>query len=100
VTEHEEGLDIRPEYPEGSRFRISFDVTIPRDARLNCTNFFGDTIVAGTGGEVAIRSTNGRIELRDLAKPVHVWSRGAAPLFAYGLREGGDFVLHDTQAEF
>jgi hypothetical protein len=100
VTPHEGGLDVRTQYPEAP-IEINYTISVPRDANVQCKNRLGDTVVHGVGGDVTVDSTIGRVELKDLARPVRVLAQGGSqPLFAFGLKQGGDFALRDVQAEF
>lgn len=79
---------------------VDYDVTIPKDASVNCKNTWGDTGVKGVGGAVHIDSMYGHVELADIAGPVAVRAHGELPLNATGLRQGGQFELTGTLAEF
>ena len=79
---------------------VNYVVTVPKDAAVMCDNAFGDTVVRGTGGPLVLNTWFGVVDIRDIAGPANVTARGEFPLHAYGLRQGGTFVLRDTEGEF
>lgn len=101
AKQSESGLEIKTRYPEiQAPVEVNYLIVLPHDANVTCVNNFGDTVVHSVGGEVSVRSHNGRVELIDLAKPVKVETRGAlSRLFAYRLNQGGEFLLQSTEAE-
>ncbi len=100
ATPSQAGLDIRTVYPERRAAEVNYAITVPKNAHVNVANSYGNTVIRGVGGNVVVKSRNGRVELRDLARPVKVGALGNFPLFAFGLRQGGEFLLQDSQAEF
>lgn len=93
-------LPPAPNLGGASITQINYALTIPRDAGLNAENVFGDTIVSGIGGPLAIESRYGAIELDDIRGPVNVHARGEFPLSARNLSQGGAFVLSGSHARF
>lgn len=104
VTPSENGLSIRTLLPDTremgrTRIEVNYVLTIPRDANMVCRNHFGDTLLQRVGGNVAIDSAYGVVELRNIGGEVNVRARGEA-LQAHGLAKGGTFELLGCQAEF
>ncbi|HUW62212.1 MAG TPA: DUF4097 family beta strand repeat-containing protein [Candidatus Bathyarchaeia archaeon] len=79
---------------------VNYVVTIPRNVGITVRNDFGDTLLTGIGGAVAVDSRYGAVSLRNCSGSVHVRSRGEFPVQAQGLRQGGTFDLHYARAEF
>ena len=79
---------------------VNYVVTIPRNVGITVRNDFGDTLLTGIGGAVAVDSRYGAVSLRNCLGSVHVRSRGEFPVQAQGLRQGGTFDLHYARAEF
>lgn len=104
VTPRENGLSIRTLLPDTremgrTRIEVNYVLTIPRDASIVCRNHFGDTLLQRVGGNVAVDSAYGVVELRNIGGEVNVRARGEA-LQAHGLDKGGTFELLGCQAEF
>ena len=104
VTPRGDGLSIRTLLPDTremgrTRIEVNYVLTIPRDANIVCRNHFGDTLLQNVGGNVAIDSAYGVIELRNIDGEVNVRARGEA-LQAQDLAKGGTFELLGCQAEF
>ncbi|MFO7975281.1 MAG: DUF4097 family beta strand repeat-containing protein [Candidatus Hydrogenedentota bacterium] len=104
VTPRENGLSIRTLLPDTremgrTRIEVNYVLTIPRDASVVCRNHFGDTLLQQIGGNVAVDSAYGVVELRNIEGEVNVRARGEA-LQAHGLAKGGTFELLGSQAEF
>ena len=104
VTPRESGLSIRTVLPDTremgrTRVEVNYVLTVPRDANMVCRNHFGDTLLQGVGGNVAVDSAYGVVELHNIGGEVNVRARGEA-LQAYGLAKGGTFELLGCQAEF
>jgi hypothetical protein len=79
---------------------VNYVVTIPRNVGITVRNDFGDTLLTGIGGAVAVDSRYGAVSLSNCSGSVHVRSRGEFPVQAQGLRQGGTFDLHYARAEF
>jgi putative adhesin len=104
VTQDETGLHIRTNYPStGDLGRVAMTVnyrlSVPRDIRLSCDNYFGDTLVAGVEGPVDVRAEFGVVDLSDLAGPTSVRARGES-VQVRDLEQGGVFDLRGAEAEF
>ncbi|MEA3365871.1 MAG: hypothetical protein U9Q79_09560, partial [Candidatus Hydrogenedentes bacterium] len=104
VTPRESGLSIRTLLPDTremgrTRIEVNYVLTIPRDASIVCRNHFGDTLLQQVGGNVAVDSAYGVVELRNIGGDVNVRARGEA-LQAHSLAKGGTFELLGCQAEF
>ncbi len=104
VTPRGDGISIRTLLPDTremgrTRIEVNYVLTIPRDANIVCRNHFGDTLLQNIGGNAAIDSAYGVIELRNIEGEVNVRARGEA-LQAQGLAKGGTFELLGCQAEF
>ncbi len=78
---------------------VNYQVKIPAQVHVRCKNSFGDVLVRGVHGNVTIESQFSAVHLGDVGGTVKVRARGELPLHAYGLRGGGSFELHGTQAE-
>lgn len=81
-------------------FEINYEIVVPRDANMIARNDFGDTVIAGLGGSLAVDTRYGAVDLRDLAGPVSVRSRGEFSVQAQNLQQGGVFELHGARASF
>lgn len=105
-VEHEaDRVAVSTHYPDTQELgevamQVSYTLTVPRDAQVVCENTFGDTLVRGVGGRLAVEARYGVVDLREISGAAHVRARGEFPLQAYGLRQGGTFELHNTHAEF
>lgn len=99
-------VQVQPVLPDRHRdmgavsMQVNLYITVPRGADLVLDNFFGDTYVRGVGGRVALESQYGIVELSEIGGPVTARVRGEFPLRAQGLKQGGQFQLHGTQAAF
>jgi len=80
--------------------QVNYAVTVPRNVGITVRNDFGDTMLAGIGGPVAVDSRYGAVSLRNCSGEVHVRSRGEFPVQAQDLKKGGTFDLHYARAEF
>jgi DUF4097 and DUF4098 domain-containing protein YvlB len=105
VTEVAERIEVSTKYPDTRdrgkvAIEVNYELTVPAGASVLCSNNFGDTIIHGTSGIVAVESRFGVVDLRDLSGPVSVRAQGEGALNASGLRVGGSFDLQSTQAEF
>ena len=105
VTELPERVEVRTKYPDTRNrgkvaIAVNYTLTVPAGVRLQCSNNFGDTAIAGMKGGVGVESLFGVVDLRDISGPVQVRAVGEFPLHASGLRQGGSFELRGTQAEF
>ena len=105
VDQGDNRLDIRTRYPDTRAYgtvptEVNYVVRVPRSANVVVANTFGDTIVTGVAGSVAVDSRFGHIDLSDIGGPVRVRAQGDYPLAVTGLRRGGEFELHGTRAEF
>ncbi|MCL4693352.1 MAG: DUF4097 family beta strand repeat protein [Candidatus Hydrogenedentes bacterium] len=105
VTELADRVEVSTKYPDTRdrgkvAIEVNYAITVPANASVLCSNNFGDTIVHGTRGTVAVDSRFGVVDLRDLSGAVSVRAQGEFPLNASGLRNGGSFELQSTQAEF
>lgn len=102
VANTEELVEIRTELPETRVVSVSvnYTLTIPKNANLISDNFFGDTVVRGVDGVVAVEAQYGQVDLADIGGPVKARARGEFPLKAVRLAKGGVFQVHGAQAEF
>lgn len=91
--------DTRRDMGIGS-ITVNYSLTIPRSASLVTDNFFGDTLIQGVNGLVAVEAQYGLVDLSGLGGPVKVRTHGEFPLVARDLAQGGVFDLHGAQAEF
>ncbi|MBI5091924.1 MAG: DUF4097 family beta strand repeat protein [Candidatus Hydrogenedentes bacterium] len=93
---------IEPDTRELGRVQIvvDYELTIPRDASVDCKNTWGDISVSGVGGTLRADCMYGRVDIADLAGVATVRAHGELPLKATGLRQGGHFDLSGTLAEF
>ena len=79
---------------------VDYEVTVPRDANVDCKNTWGDVAVAGIGGTLRVDCMYGRVDISDVAGVATVRAHGELPLKAVGLKQGGHFDLSGTIAEF
>jgi len=79
---------------------VDYEITIPRDAHLMTRNDFGDTLVSGVGGTLALDTRYGMVNLENISGPVDARARGEFPLYAHNLLQGGKFQLYGSRAEF
>jgi hypothetical protein len=102
VAAAEDLVEIRTVLPETRvvSVAVNYTLTIPRSASLVSDNFFGDTLVRGLNGMVAVEAQYGQVDLADLGGPVKARVRGEFPLKAARLARGGVFQVHGAQAEF
>ncbi|MBX3179870.1 MAG: hypothetical protein KF886_21170 [Candidatus Hydrogenedentes bacterium] len=106
VTQDDGLVQVQPVLPDrhldmgAASMQVNLYVTIPRGADLAVDNYFGDTYVRGAGGRVALESQYGIVDLNNLGGAVQVRARGEFPLRAQGLKLGGLFQLHGSQALF
>jgi hypothetical protein len=106
VEASDEVVQVRPVLPDrhldmGSvSMQANLYITVPRGANVVVDNVFGDTYVKGVEGFVALESQHGAVDLGDIGGEVKARIRGPFPLRASGLKKGGQFQLHDIQAEF
>ena len=77
-----------------------FTIKVPASISVRCKNSFGDTSLAGIGGDVMLDSRFGAVDLRDIGGPVSVRAWGEFDLRAQGLRQGGTFNLQGSLAAF
>lgn len=106
VTHTEELAEIKTLFPETKQewgyvaMTVNYTISVPKTASLITDNFFGDTIVRGAGGMLAIEAQYGMVDIADAAGNVKVRTHGEFPVKAHGLASGGVFQLHNAQAEF
>lgn len=107
VTPTEDRVDIRAHLPDTRReagtvslTAVNYTLTIPDDANLIIENYFGDTLVRGVGGTVAIEAEFGLVDLRDIGGIVHARTRGRFAVEARNLKQGGFFDLNGAHATF
>ncbi|MBL7649140.1 MAG: hypothetical protein JNK74_23430 [Candidatus Hydrogenedentes bacterium] len=106
ITTGEDLVQVRPVLPDrhldmgAVSMQANLYITAPRGANVVVDNAFGDTYVRGVGGFVALESQHGLVDLGDIGGAVKARVRGPFPLRAAGLKAGGQFQLHDSQAEF
>ena len=106
VSHNEDLVEIHTLFPDARRdmgvtsMEVNYTITIPRNASLITDNFFGDTMVRGVGGLVAIESQYGLVDLKDISGGVKARMHGEFPLKVAGLAHGGVFRLHGAEAEF
>jgi DUF4097 and DUF4098 domain-containing protein YvlB len=104
VTPADNAVEVRTVLPDTRSekgkptIEVNYEVTAPRDASLAAKNDFGDTIIAGIGGAVAVDANFGAVDMRDIGGPVEVRARGEFALEAQELRQGGTFELHRVRA--
>jgi len=106
ITSQEGLVQVRPVLPDrhldmgAVSMQVNLYITVPRGANLVLDNFFGDTYVRGVGGDVALESQFGVVDLTGVEGAVRARVRGEFPLRAQGLKQGGQFQLNLTQAVF
>lgn len=106
ITSQDGLVQVRPALPDrhldmgAVSMQVNLYVTVPRGANLVLDNFFGDTYVRDAGGDVALESQFGVVDLNGVEGAVKARVRGEFPLHAQGLKQGGHFQLNLTQAIF
>lgn len=106
IVTRDDGVQVRPVLPDrhldmgAVSMQANLYITVPQGANVVVDNFFGDTYVRGVGGFVALESQYGLVDLGNIGGEVKARVRGEFPLRAQGLKKGGQFQLHGSQAEF
>jgi hypothetical protein len=106
ITPGENLVEIRTFLPDTRKesglvtMEVNYDITVPSGASLVSDNFFGDTVVRGLSGLVAVESQYGLVELSALSGEVKARTHGEFPLRVSGLAQGGVFDLNGAHAEF
>lgn len=106
IETREDLVQVRPVLPDrhlemgAVSMQANLYITVPRGANVAVDNAFGDTYIKGVGGFVALESQHGIVDLGNIGGEVKARVRGPFPLRAQGLKQGGQFQLHGTQAEF
>jgi hypothetical protein len=106
IVTKDDWVQVRPVLPDrhldmgAVSMQVNLYITVPQGANVAVDNFFGDTYVRGVGGFVALESQYGLVDLGGIGGEVKARVRGEFPLRAQGLKQGGQFQLHGSQAEF
>lgn len=58
----------------GKRFRVDFDITVPRETAVNAQTVSGDLDVRGTRGPARLESVSGDVNIADLQGPMRIKS--------------------------
>ena len=58
----------------GKRFRVDFDITVPRECAVDAQTVSGDLDLRGTRGPTRLESVSGDVEIADLQGPMRVKS--------------------------
>ena len=58
----------------GKRFRVDFDITVPRETVVNAQTVSGDLDVHGTRGPTQVESVSGDVNLADVQGPLRIKS--------------------------
>ncbi len=58
----------------GKRFRVDFDITVPRECAVDAHTVSGDLAVSGTRGPLELQSVSGEVALLDAEGPLRVKS--------------------------
>ncbi|MEK7863625.1 MAG: DUF4097 family beta strand repeat-containing protein, partial [Chloroflexota bacterium] len=58
----------------GRRFRVDFDITVPRECTIDAHTVSGDLAVSGTRGPLELQSVSGEVSLVDAEGPLRVMS--------------------------
>jgi hypothetical protein len=69
----------------GKRFRVDFDITVPRECAVDAQTVSGDLEVRGTRGPHHVESVSGDVELSDVQGPIRIKS-------VSGDVQGSDYV--------
>jgi hypothetical protein len=69
----------------GKRFRVDFDITVPRECAVDAQTVSGDLELRGTRGPTRVESVSGDVEIEDVQGPMRVKS-------VSGDVEGTDYV--------
>ena len=56
----------------GGRVAVDFDITVPREIRLEAQTVSGDLVVGGTRGPIEIQSVSGDVRLEDVQGPLRL----------------------------
>ncbi len=105
VRSSEELVEISTLFPDTRHdmgyisMEVNYVITIPSAASLMIDNFFGDTIVRGVGGLLAVEAQYGLLDIGNIGGPIKARVHGEFPLKARGLEQGGVFQIHGGHAE-
>jgi hypothetical protein len=58
----------------GKRFRVDFEITVPRETAINAQTVSGDLDVNGTRGPAQVESVSGDVNIEDLQGPMRIKS--------------------------
>src|SRR5205814_5903767 len=58
----------------GKRFRVDFEITVPRETAINAQTVSGDLDVNGTRGPARVESVSGDVHIQDLRGPMRIKS--------------------------
>jgi hypothetical protein len=58
----------------GKRFRVDFEITVPRECAVNAQTVSGDLDVRGTRGPTRVESVSGDVNIDDLQGPIRIKS--------------------------
>ena len=58
----------------GKRFRVDFDITVPRECAIDAQTVSGDLDLRGTRGPTRVETVSGDVEIADLQGPMRVKS--------------------------
>jgi len=106
VAADQELVEVRSFLPEMRRdasmvsISVDYTITVPAAAHIVTDNAFGDTVIHGIHGLVAVEAQYGSLELENIRGRVKARMRGEFTLQAANLAQGGAFDLRGTQAEF
>jgi hypothetical protein len=104
VTPADNNITVRTVLPDMQNvmgkptIEVHYEMTLPRDASLTCKNSFGDTRIDGVGGDVALDSSFGAVDVSNISGSVNLRARGEFPLSARNLAKGGVFEMHGVNA--
>ncbi len=77
ITKRASRIEERTRYPRNNRrtrISVSYDVTVPRDARVALRSVSGDLILSDVDGEVRVETVSGEVEVRRVAQLVRAKS--------------------------
>jgi DUF4097 and DUF4098 domain-containing protein YvlB len=58
----------------GKRFRVDFEITVPRESAINAQTVSGDLDLNGTRGPARVESVSGDVHIQDLRGPMRIKS--------------------------
>ncbi len=106
IIKRKSRLEVRTALPDTSNekglvtIEVNYEVKVPSAASVTVSNRWGDTLLEGIEGAIALDAHFGAVGISDCLGPANVRTHGDFPLKVDGLARGGAFELHGANAEF